>query len=155
MNDYFLIFNSHFDRDAGLDFGRLSLNSLSLGTVHIWLATSSHRTLQGRESFHVRGGYLPPQYRVPGLPNWRVNLDPIDLSHNVGCRGNFYIISPTEVRTDRGGVRSDFGIHFDANAPGSLGCIVMSSARWSDFETKMNHLREKNISELPLFVFYS
>ena len=125
------------------------------GTINIWVACSSHRTLQGRESFHRRGGYLPPQYRVPGLPCWTVNLDPIDLSNHKGVRGNFYILSPTEVKTDRGGVRSDFGIHKDANAPGSLGCIVMDSDRFADFEDKMASLREQSIHQLSLFVFYS
>ena len=155
MNDNFLVFNSHFDRDKGLDFGRLSLNSLQHGTKNIWLASSSHRTLQGFESFHHRGGYLPPQYRVLGLPFWVVNLDPIDLSNNPGVAGNFYILSPTEVTTDRGGRRSDFGIHKDANAPGSLGCIVLSGDRFADFEEQMSGLRKINVRQLPLFVFYS
>lgn len=126
-HDYFLLFSSHFDRDAGLDMGRLSLNSLIRGTLKIWLASSSVSTKQGSESFHVSGGYIPPQYRVPGLAKWMVNLLPIPLDHIKGIDGNFYRIDPYEVTTDRGGKRSDFGIHKDANVPGSMGCIVMSS----------------------------
>ena len=153
--DRFLVFNSHFDRDRGLDQGRLSLNSLQYGTQNIWIAASSYSTLQGFESFHKRGGYLPPQYRVPNLRFWTVNLDPLDLWHNKGVRGNFYILTPTEVKTDKGGVRSDFGIHKDANAPGSLGCIVLDSDRFADFEDKMKSLKIQGIDSLPLFVFYS
>ena len=33
MNDYFLSFSSHFDRDQGLDRGRLRLDSLSKGKL--------------------------------------------------------------------------------------------------------------------------
>ncbi len=154
-SDYFLIFNSHFDRDSGLDYGRLTVNSLSLGTTHVWKAASSYSTLQGFESFHRRGGYLPPQYRVNSLPNWIVNLNPIPLVHVQGVEGNFYKIDPHVVRTDRGGVRSDFGIHKDANAPGSLGCIVMSEDRFANFEAAMSKLRELSIFSLPLFVQYS
>lgn len=153
--DLFLVFNSHFDRDRGLDQGRLSVNSLQYGTQNIWLAASSYSTLQGFESFHKRGGYLPPQYRVPNLRYWTVNLQPIDLWHNKGVQGNFYVLTPHQVTTDRGSARSDFGIHKDANAPGSLGCIVLTEDRFADFEDKMLSLKTQGITELPLFVFYS
>ncbi len=154
--DYFLIFNSHFDRDSGVDIGRLSLNSLSKGTIDILKASSSYSTKQYPESFHDWGGYLPPEYRVPGLPNWLVDITPIDLSHVKGVGGNFYRIHPFEVRTDKQGKRSDFGIHLDANAPGSLGCIVLSADRFSKFESwmrNMGNLRENK--QINLYVRYS
>lgn len=152
---YFLLFTLHFDRDRGLDQGRLSLNHLDDGTFDIWLATSSISTKQGKESFHYRGGLLPPQYRVPKLKNWSVDLNPIPMPHTRGVEGNFYRLLPFEVRTDRGGVRSDFGIHKDANTPGSMGCIVMSDRRFAEFEAKMQGLRIAGVNRLPLFVQYS
>lgn len=152
---YFLNFTLHFNRDRGLDQGRLSLNHLTEGTLDIWLATSSISTKQGRESFHVTGGLLPPQYRVPNLKNWEVDLNPIFMPHTRGVEGNFYRLLPHQVRTDRGGVRSDFGIHKDANTPGSMGCIVMSSDRFREFEAKMQGLKIAGIDRLPLFVQYS
>ena len=155
MNEYFLIFNSHFDRDKGLDVGRLSICSIESGTIQIWMAASSHSTKQYPESFHERGGYLPPEYRVPGLNNWTVDTRPVDLTHVKGVEGNFYRIEPFEVQTDRGTTRSDFGIHLDANAPGSLGCIVMSGDRFSSFEQWMKTLRMNSCKKLPLFVHYS
>ena len=81
-NDYFLLFTQHFDRDNGLDYGRLSLNSLSGGTENIWIATSSNTAKQYPESFHVRGGLIPPQYRCKKLPNYTVmtNLYPYPIS---------------------------------------------------------------------------
>ena len=152
---YFLLFTLHFDRDRGLDQGRLSLNSLTAGCLAIWLATSSISTKQGRESFHQHGGLLPPQYRVPGLKNWSVDLKPIPMPQTKGVEGNFYRLLPFEVTTDRGGVRSDFGIHKDANTPGSMGCIVMSAKRFAEFEVKARGLRIAGVRKLPLFVQYS
>lgn len=152
MNDYFLLFNLHYDRDRGLDQGRLRLCSLSRGAIKIWIATSSLSTKQYKESFHSWGGILPPEYRVPGLPNWRVRTKPIPLTHVKGVEGNFYQLLPHEVVTDRGGKRSDFGIHLDANSPGSYGCIVMSDWRFKEFEDEISELAKAGIREIPLFV---
>ena len=154
MNQW-LSFTAHFDRDKGPDWGRLSINSLQDGTTHIWKATSSYASKQYPESFHERGGMLPPQYRVPGLKFYTVSTKPIPMPRTKGVEGNFYQILPFEVITDKGGKRSDFGIHKDANAPGSRGCIVMSGDRFEQFEQAMKELRTQGISEIPLFVQYS
>jgi hypothetical protein len=152
---YFLIFSSHFDRDIGIDIGRLVLHHCLLGHQEIWLTYSSHKKGQEREGFHKWGGMIPPQYRVPNLKHWTVNTVPEDSSHVRGVRGSFYRISPYQVTTDKGGVRSAFGIHRDADAPGSLGCIVMSDDRFKSFEFKMRSLLSKDITSVPLIVIYS
>lgn len=152
---YFLDFSMHFDRDKGLDQGRLCLRHIEKGTLEIWKATSSTTVRQYSESFHYRKGLIPPEYRVPGLKSWQVNTKPIDLSQNKGVKGNFYKINPHEVKTDKGGVRSDFGIHKDANVPGSLGCIVLTDERFRDFEKEMSQLSKQGVDSLPLFVTYS
>ena len=152
---YFLNFSLHFDRDRGLDQGRLCLRHLEKGTVEIWTATSSTNVKQYRESFHKRGGLIPPEYRVPGLKSWQVHTKPIDLSHNRGVQGNFYKIDPHQITTDKGGVRSDFGIHKDANVPGSLGCIVLTADRFEQFEKEMSQLSAQGVNSFPLFVTYS
>lgn len=153
--DIFLLFSQHFDRDSGQDYGRLSINGLSDGTTHIWKATSSHATKQYAESFHERGGLLPPQYRVQNLKNYTVTTKPINLSHNKGVDGNFYQILPFKVVTDKGGQRSDFGIHKDGNVEGSLGCIVMDPNRFQQFEQAFAQLRSAGVASIPLFVQYS
>lgn len=152
---YFLNFSLHFDRDRGLDQGRLCLRHLEKGTVEIWKATSSTNVKQYPESFHDRGGLIPPEYRVPGLKSWQLHTEPIDLTHNLGVQGNFYKIDPHQVTTDKGGLRSDFGIHKDANVPGSLGCIVLTADRFKHFEKEMSQLSEQGVDSLPLFVTYS
>jgi len=50
-----------FDRDKGLDNGRLNLRHLELGTINTWIATSSVESKQGAEDFHERGGLIPPE----------------------------------------------------------------------------------------------
>ncbi len=152
---YFLTFSMQFDREPGLDNGRLRLCNLTEGKVEIWIATSSVASRQKAEDFHQRGGLIPPEYRVPGLKFWTVSTKPIPMPNNPGVAGNFYQISPFEVITDRGGKRGDFGIHLDGNVPGSLGCIVMSKDRFVVFEEMMKRLLSEKVNTLPLFVTYS
>lgn len=155
MNGLFLFFSSHFDRDKGLDMGRLSLNDLNKGTLDIWIASSSHTRGQGKEGFHRYGGYLPPQYRCKDLPCYFVKTTPIDMRGTRGVRGNFYQILPYRIKTDKGGDRADFGVHLDADYPGSLGCIVMSQDRFEAFEGAMESLKNRRLLLIPLFVQYS
>lgn len=155
MNGLFLFFSAHFDRDNGLDMGRLSLNDLNKGTLDIWIASSSHTKGQMKEGFHSYGGYLPPQYRCKDLPNYFVKTTPIDMRQTKGVRGNFYQILPYKIKTDKGGTRSDFGVHLDGDYPGSLGCIVMNAERFKHFEEVMRAIYARKILLLPLFVQYS
>lgn len=152
---YFLTFSMGFDRDNGIDNGRLCLRHLEQGTIAVWIATSSTENKQSAEDFNEKGGLIPPEYRVPGLKNWTVETSPIPMPKIKGVEGNFYKINPYEVETDKGGVRGDFGIHLDANVPGSMGCVVMSKDRFNDFEKQMALLSAKDIESIPLFVTYS
>ena len=154
-NLYCLVFSAHFDRDKGIDIGRLLLHHLVTGHDCIWKAYSSHAKGQDAEAFHNRYAMIPPAYRVPKLTQWTVNTLPEDSSNVTGVGGNFYRISPYQVVTDKGGVRSAFGIHRDANVPGSAGCIVMSDDRFIDFENAMTRVRAQGIKQLPLIVVYS
>ena len=150
----FLIFSMQFDRDPGLDSGRLSLNSIEAGTKDVWIATSSTANKQGSEDFNERGGLIPPQYRC-GIKYYTVATSPIPMASVKGVEGNFYKIDPHQVTTDKGTVRGDFGIHRDANVPGSLGCIVLNGDRFRDFEVAMRSLKDKGLVSIPLFVQYS
>ncbi|MDJ0679561.1 MAG: hypothetical protein QNJ18_06815 [Xenococcaceae cyanobacterium MO_167.B52] len=77
INDYALFFSQHYDRDRGLDYGRLSLNSLGNGVINIWKATSSVASKQYPESFHERGGIIPPPYRCKNLVDVSVSITQI------------------------------------------------------------------------------
>lgn len=161
------LFSLHFclalDNDTKIENGRLTLVSSThdgegnhLGQCHeVWVATSSHSRGQKPENFNVKGGVIPPEYRVPGLKSWTVLTDPIPMPNNPGVRGNFYKINPHTVRTTEKVERGDFGIHLDANVPGSMGCIVMDKTRFASFEKWMTRLREDyHIKSLPLHVAY-
>ena len=152
---YILIFSAHFNRDSGLDQGRLVLENLITGHQAIWIASSSHTKGQEKEGFHYKGGMIPPAYRCPKLAQWMVETQPLDLSHVRGVAGNFYRLLPFEVTTDKNGVRGDFGIHLDANVPGSLGCPVMTAERFNDFENTMTRLRKEGVEKLPFVPIYS
>ena len=152
---YLLTFASGFNRERGIDVGRLVLNHIDRGHQSVWKAWSSHVNGQEKEGFHQRGGMLPPAYRCPKLRMWKVKTNPNPMPHVAGVSGNFYKINPHEVVTDRGGHRGDFGIHLDANHPGSLGCIVTDRDRFLDFENTMTRLRAEGVSEIPLIVVYS
>ena len=153
---YILVMAGHYDRDPGQDNFLLVLIHASKGLLNQWLCTSSHASGQQRGDQHVRGGLIPPVHHVPGLSKWEVDLDPIYMPHHKGVRGNFYKILPFKVKTSKGAIRGDFGIHLDANAPGSLGCCVMNRFNWEDFERTIAKLKaETNISKIPFFPLYS
>ena len=155
-NLYALILSGHYDRDPGLDQYLLVLIQLGKGQINEWKCTTSHAGGQQRGDQHTRGGLIPPVHHVPGLSQWEVDLDPIYMPNNKGVRGNFYRILPFEVTTSEGGKRSDFGVHLDANAPGSLGCPVMNQHNWKDFEETIARVKAaSNVSRIPLFPLYS
>lgn len=154
-NMYFLDFFMQFNRDPGLDQGRLCFRHLEMGDLQVWKATSSTATKQDAESFHEKGGLIPPGYRIKNFKRWQVSTIPIFMPSNPGVAGNFYKITPHEIVTDKGGKRGDFGIHFDGNVPGSLGCPVLDGERFRLFEEEMKKLAQQNIVSIPLFVTYS
>ena len=155
-NTYILVMSGHYDRDPGQDNFLMALIHPEKGQINQWLCTSSHVKGQQRGDQHTKGGLIPPVHHVPEISKWEVDLTPIYMPHNKGVRGNFYRILPFIVKTSKGVARGDFGIHLDANAPGSLGCPVMNKFNWVDFERTIAHLKTNlNISRIPLFPLYS
>ena len=151
-----LVLSGHYDRDPGLDNYLLALLDKKEGQINQWLCTSSHVNGQQRGDQHSWGGLIPPAHHCRNLPMWKVHTTPEDSRHVKGVEGNFYRISPYEVITMRGTKRSALGIHRDAGVPGSLGCIVMNSFNWNDFESTMAMIHsDYGIEKLPLFPLYS
>lgn len=153
---YVLIMSGHYDRDPGMDKYLLALIHSNRGHVNQWSCVSSHVNGQKLGTQYVKGGLLPPTYHCQKLAQYFVDTEPLDLTHQAGVRGNFYKILPFEVVTNKGTKRGDFGVHLDANAPGSLGCIVMDWHNFKDFEAQIMNIRVKEkITKVPLHVFYS
>ncbi|WP_293341048.1 hypothetical protein [Microcoleus sp. CAWBG58] len=116
-----------------------------------YLATSGCMGWQqpGDEWVRARGP-IPAgfSYQIPTEPYW---LD------TKGIEGLFFHITPDPVSSPDGGVvRGEFGIHFDANAPGSAGCIVLlRKIGWERFCERMGAIARSGVKSIPLTVSYS
>ncbi|MEM9510677.1 MAG: hypothetical protein AAGA16_23835 [Cyanobacteria bacterium P01_E01_bin.35] len=150
-----LILSGHYDRDPGLDQYLLVL--LANGKqINEWKCTSSHVNGQQRGDQHVRGGLIPPVHHIRKIDRYEVVLKPEDSRHVKGVEGNFYRILPNVVTTKSGNQRSYFGIHLDANVPGSLGCPVMNKFNFDDFEETIANIYKPGTTErIPFFPLYS
>lgn len=151
---HYLVFSSHWDRDNGLDWGRLSLNCLERGNLNIWTATSSAGNRQNYESQFMLNGCIPSNNNTKDK-KYHILTVPEDSRHVKGVEGSFYRIYPNDIVTTKNTVRRAIGIHKDANLPGSNGCIVMSPDRFISFELAMRELKNKGIKQVPLQVQYS
>ncbi len=116
--------------------------------INDYQATSS---LPGRQywgSWESKGGLIPP------VRDLKVDTTPLWMPDIKGVEGSFYAISPFEIQTD-GSTRGDFGIHFDANQPGSLGCPVLKNQRgWDAFRRDLEPIA-KLIKSIPLVIDYN
>lgn len=120
-----------------------------------YLATSGVPEMQGKNAQDNSGlGPLPSCYELGGK-TYTVDTAPINMTGLKGVDGNFYKINPHLV-TIWGRQRGDFGIHRDANVPGSAGCIVLTSPNgWAAFQQRMSAIAKTGQKELPLVVSYS
>lgn len=114
-----------------------------------YLATSGCVGWQQPDDQWVRGkGPIPAafDYKIPTIPLW---------SDTLGIEGDFFHITPDPVVSPAGVARSEFGIHFDANTPGSAGCIVLRNREgWERFCDRMQAIAKSDIDSIPLQVTY-
>ncbi|MDM9583099.1 hypothetical protein [Nostoc sp. GT001] len=131
-----LFFAMQLDETPQLNRGRLFLCDYEKGIVGRWIATSGLGQYQGTGDWSKQGGgVIPPTYEMKTpIDFYKVATKPVDLKHVKGVEGNGYPITPFTVETKLGVKRSDLLIHKDANQPGSLGCIVLSTPEFADFE---------------------
>lgn len=126
---------------------------------------------QGPQDFLVKGkGPIPPSTELrKHNTGYEVSTNGL-FSNARGIEGLFFPISPVmislEVPSDspllaggKGGggfiYRGHFGIHFDANVPGSSGCIVVRDrSGFNQFCQQMQDLRDEGLDSLPLNVVY-
>ncbi len=138
------------DTDTSLELIEGTLRFYRNGEVfNEYRATSSLPGKQADGSWKKRGGLIPPSKSID--KEYLVDVVPTYMPQVKGVEGNFYIISPYSVPTD-GDTRGDFGIHFDANVPGSLGCIVLRTRRgWDAFQ---RDIATTGLKQIPLVVEY-
>lgn len=123
--------------------------------VDIYIATSGSIGNLDRDDTNKKGrGAIPATLEV-GLKNYWIETKAIPMPHQKGIEGNFYAIKPFTVSVN-GVQRGDFGVHADANVPGSAGCIVLppSGNGWKVFQERMSKIAQEGISRIPLQVVY-
>jgi hypothetical protein len=147
MFQYSLRFELSTRKTSTLILGKLQLMQ-GQTELNAYTATSSIANRQYRGSWTVKGGLIPP------ADNYQVATDPIWMPDIKGVEGSFYAITPFEVQTS-GAVRGDFGVHFDANVPGSMGCVVLSTQKgWDAFRRDVKAIAAQEVKYLPLTVRY-
>lgn len=149
-----LVFYMDLNSSRFLLEGRLLLLD-GQGLVDTFLATSGCAGHQRQDSQSAKGRGPIPSCLAIGLGQYQVATNPVNLPQIPGVAGAFYPISPAAVMID-GISRGDFGIHFDANVPGSAGCVVLRTPKgWEAFQQHMRRLQSQAIKQLPLIVSYA
>jgi hypothetical protein len=122
--------------------------------IDTWIATSGLPGCQDSGDWSLPGrGYIPSPEFTTNATQWRVKTDPLDSSGVKGVEGAFYQILPIMVSLKSGNDRGAFGIHFDANIPGSSGCVVIRNRRpWE--ELKMWMKANQSHDTIPLNITY-
>jgi hypothetical protein len=151
---YSLLFHMELKPTNELVQGRLVLTNDGK-YCDTFLATSGLREMQGKNDQDSSGmGPLPSCLELRGT-TYSVATTPIDMPNVKGVEGEFYKIDPHSVSI-WGRSRGDFGIHRDANIPGSSGCIVLTSQKgWDAFQQQMSAIAKSGVKQLPLVVTYS
>ncbi|WP_202895711.1 hypothetical protein [Iningainema tapete] len=150
-----LLFHNKLGDSSQLLEGRLLLIDSESNTIkNVYRATSGSAGWQEHHELAVRGkGSIPPQSDV-NIPHYTVATKPIPMPKLKGVEGNFYKIDPHLVRIN-GQQRGDFGIHRDANVPGSAGCVVLTTIPgWEGFQLDMRNLATSGVQKVPLLVSY-
>jgi Fungal chitosanase of glycosyl hydrolase group 75 len=128
------------------------------GAVYNEITVTS--SLPGRQysgAWERKGGLIVPtnvceEVTGKGLS---VKTTPIYMPDVRGVSGNFYPIEPFLIQTD-GDERGDWGIHNDANMPGSLGCIVAETEKgWAAIQREFKVLEKLGVRVIDLIVEYS
>ena len=142
-----LLFTMHLTASTELLYGNLRLDYPN-GTQIDYLATSGCTQWQQPEDQSARARGPIPQgiYAIPTTPYW------VDTR---GVEGYFFHITPDPVVIN-GVTRGEFGIHFDANVPGSAGCVVLRNLPgWRGFCDRMRAIAKSGIKQIPLSVKYN
>ncbi|MGB7708701.1 MAG: hypothetical protein WBL95_04000 [Microcoleus sp.] len=139
-----LIFSMQLRATEDLIYGNLQLIYPGARAID-YIATSGCTNWQQSEDVWARGrGPIPAgEYQVSNEPYWLETR---------GVEGLFYHITPDPVGSgDR--VRGELGLHFDANVPGSSGCIVLrNESGWKRLCDRLASIPQKFI---PLSVEYA
>ncbi len=138
-----VLFTMRLGKSSTLRYGLLEVLDRSGNRLLSAKATSGATGYQTKEHFNTRArGCCPP---AKGL---KVATKGYYLATK-GVEGLFFHVTPDPIP---GYSRSEMGIHYDANVPGSAGCLVFTyKADFSRYCTLMNSVSE---TSLPLEITY-
>lgn len=141
-----LIFSMELGYSENLTTGNLALD-YGNGQIINYLATSGAGGRQTKE-------FLWKQGKLGAIPEGEYSIPTIGYVSNVpGIAGYFFHIQPDPISEK--GRRSQLGIHYDANQPGTAGCIgIIRKASFDKFCDRLEELAEQGIKRLPLIVQY-
>jgi hypothetical protein len=128
------------------------------GVAYNEITTTS--SLPGRQysgAWERKGGLIVPTNICKAVTGkgLSVKTTPIYMPDVRGVSGNFYPIEPFLIQTG-GDERGDWGIHNDANMPGSLGCIVAETEKgWAAVQREFKVLEKLGVRVIDLIVEYS
>ena len=147
MTSHQLIFTMPLGISQNLILGNLRLIYPDKTPID-YLATSGLPNYQRPDDQWARGkGPIPAgdKYEIPTEPYWLETR---------GVEGNFFHISPDPVGSgDR--TRSELGIHWDANVPGTSGCIgLINWGGWEGFCRRMATIASLGVKNISLKVEY-
>jgi hypothetical protein len=142
-----LIFTMSLAESQELIYGNLQLVYPDDRAID-YIATSGCASWQQPGDEWVRGkGPIPAgEYEIPSEPYYLETR---------GIEGDFFHITPDPVVSDKG-VRAELGLHFDANVPGSAGCVVLKNREgWLRLCDRLASIADRGVKILPLTVKYS
>jgi len=148
-----LLFKMELKTSTKLLEGTLEALDASGVVQHTFRVTSGLAGFQKKGDQGTKNlGPIPSCEKV-GITSYAVKTKGDNQSDVKGVEGMFYHITPDPVKV--GSVeRSEFGIHFDANVPGSAGCIVLrDKSEWTRFKAFMKAYN-KDYSHISLIVKY-
>jgi hypothetical protein len=137
---------------------------LLMGKLHImdgetpiesYVATSGLVRYQDKKHQSWRGIGAIPECNKVGISSYSVLTEPYSCGPDPkNTEILFHVNKPFRILVD-GIWRAGFGIHFDAENPGSGGCIALrDKAEWNEFIAFMANYAAKGFSSIPLIVEY-
>ncbi len=122
-----------------------------------WIATSGIPPYQYDGSTNLKGRGPIPGCAFAQVKSYEVLTNGLFMPKVKGVEGTFFSILPPLVSLKGTNTkRGDFGIHFDANVPGSAGCVVLRKQNdWDSFRQLMEEFEKKGVASIPLFVEYT
>lgn len=149
-----LRFRMDLQKSDSLVLGELAIMD-GTKAVQTFVATSGLPRFQTKANQSTRARGPLPSCSKLGISSYSVRTTPFDLTNKSGVEGNFYYIEPDPVTVD-GVKRGEFGVHFDANVPGSAGCVVLRDrSDWKDFQLFMKNYKQKGFTTIGLIVEYN